>query len=116
MKLTIAVIFACLLLASIASSAKEEAKESGDWLSGGYVVTHHYPVSTVSKWGPSAFYSAYYDSAVFDPWYRNVAWPYLSNWYWPPSYYRSGMGIYPAYYNYPAYYWYSPVWRFPIYP
>jgi len=115
MKILIAVIFACMLLASIASSTEEGAKEVGDWLSGGYVVTHHKPVH---NWGPGIAYSVYYDSAVFDPWYRTVARPYLSNWYWPPSSYRTGITVYPvSYYYYPAsYWWYDPVWRYPVYP
>ncbi|MFB3764573.1 MAG: hypothetical protein ACE14P_04925 [Methanotrichaceae archaeon] len=110
--LAIAVIFACMLLANIAPSTGEKAKGSGDWLSGGYVVNHH----PVYNWGPGIAYPVYYDSAVFDPWYRNVAWPFLSNSYWSPSYYRNGVMIYPVFYDYPTPYRYDSDWRYPIYP
>ena len=114
MKMIITAIFACMLLACVASSTEEEAKVAGDWLSGGYVVSHHHPFYS---WGPWTAYSVFYDSTVFDPWYRTVAWPYLSDWYQPPFYYRSGVTVYPVRYYYPAtYWWYDSIWRYPIYP
>ncbi len=112
MKMTIAVIFACMLLASTTLSIGGKAQGGGDWLSGGYVVTPYYPTY---YWGPGNSYSTYYNSAISDPWYRNVAWPYLSNYYWPPSYYQNGLVSYPAYYYYPASYWYYPAYGSIVY-
>lgn len=110
MKTIIAVIFACMLLASITLSIEGKAQE-GDWLSGGYVVTPYYPTY---YWGPGSSYPVYYDSAVFDPWYRYVAWPYLSNSYWPQSYYQNGVVIYPVNYYYPTSYYYpTTYWYYP---
>lgn len=107
MKIAIVAILACLFVVDMAPSM-----ESGDWLSNGYVVTHHHAAPVIGSWGHGISYPIYYDSTVFDPWYRNVAWPFLNNWYWPPSYYRSGSAGYPFCY-YPGSYWYGPVLKFP---
>ncbi|MDM7934516.1 MAG: hypothetical protein QUS08_03905 [Methanothrix sp.] len=105
MRWLIATISACLLI-GIASGA-DPAEEMADWLSGGYVVSHHWDHA----------YPVYHDSTFIDPWYRNVAWPFLSSWYWPP--YKGGVTVHPVrypYIYYPAYYWYRPAWWYPVYP
>ena len=81
------VICVSLLLIGTASGTY-----SGDWSSGGHVVA-----PDAVGWGYGKPYPVYYNSDVLDPWYRHVAWPFLNDWYWPPSYYPS------HYYSYPYY-------------
>jgi hypothetical protein len=62
MKMAIVVTLACLLVTNMAPCMGSE-----DWLSGGYVVTHHYPAYAIGSWGHGISYPLNYGGFLFTP-------------------------------------------------